>query len=143
MQRGNLSESEEFFLLEMFFSSNTSGNAFQYHFFFCPASRSCKHILYCGGKILWGVAPSTFAFDFGRTQMNSVGESVHMNALLTCELRHLLWPQYGEVPYASGVAPSIFSGTYGQTAYASYRKAPQIHLCPPKTKYVFAPFAWK
>ena len=34
MQRGNLSESEEFFLLEMFFSSNTIGDAFQYHFFF-------------------------------------------------------------------------------------------------------------
>ena len=48
IQKRYLSESEEFFLLEMFFSSNTIGNAFQYHFFFCPASRSCKHI------VLWG-----------------------------------------------------------------------------------------
>ena len=89
------------------------------------------YFLYCGGRVLWRVAPSTFAFEFGRTQMNSVGESAHMNTPLTCELRHLLWPQYGEVPYASGVAPSIFSGRYGQTACAPEGKAPQIHLCPP------------
>ena len=51
MQRGNLSESEEFFLLEMFFSSNTSGNAFQYHFFFFAHPRAAPNI-YCtvGGR---------------------------------------------------------------------------------------------
>ena len=49
MQRGNLSESEEFFLLEMFFSSNTIGNAFQYHFFFLPTLAQLQTYI-----VLWG-----------------------------------------------------------------------------------------
>ena len=98
MQRGNLSESEEFFLLEMFFSSNTIGNAFQYHFFFLPTLAQLQTYIVLWGEDSLGSCAIYFCIRFWSNQMNSVGESVHMNTLLTCELRHLLWPQYGEVP---------------------------------------------